>query len=137
VSDEFSLGDGMRITSRTQTMRDAAAARADLAAQRGDRGPLCLRQRLRNQIDRSAVGGGAPESVTVDRLPDPDVGDETVAFRATLNYRAGDAGPKTISVDFVTVRKGKVEVAVTFSSAQQPFPTDLERDVLTRVVGRI
>ncbi len=136
VSDEFRLGDGMRITSRTQTMRDVAAAKADLAAQRGDRGPLCLRQRLRNQVDRSTVGGGAPESVTADRLPGLDVGDETVAFRTTLNYPAGDAGPKTTYVDFVTVRKGKLEVAMTFSSAQQPFPADLERDVLTRVVGR-
>jgi len=136
VSDEFRHGDGMRITSRTQTMRNVAAAKADLAAQRGDRGPLCLRQRLRNQVDRSAVGGDAPESVTVDRLPGLDIGDETVAFRATLNYPAGDAGPMTTYVDFVTARKGKLEVAMTFSSAQQPFPTDLERDVLNRVVGR-
>jgi hypothetical protein len=36
----------------------------------------------------------------------------------------------------VHVRKGKVEIDLTLSGAQQPFPGDLERDLLTKVVGR-
>jgi len=136
ASDEFRMGDAMRITSVAQTMPDEATAKADLAAQRGDRGAPCLRSGLKNALDRRSVAGNAPESVTVDRLPGLDVGDESVAFRGTLTYPATDTGPKTAYVDVVYVRKGALEIAVTFSSTQQPFSTDLERDLLTKVVGR-
>ncbi len=136
-SEEFRLGDTLQITSTVQAMPDEAVARADLAAQRGDRGGPCLRLRLTGAIDRQSASGKAPASVTVEALPGLDVGDESVAFRATLTYPAGDGDPKTTYVDIVEVRKGKLEVALTLTSAGQPFPADLERDLLTRIVGRI
>jgi len=136
-SEEFRLGDGMRITSIAQTMRDVAAAKADLAARQGDRGVPCLRQRLRNELGRQSTAGSAPTSVTVERLPGLEFGDGTAAFRATVAYPPGDSGPKTTYVDLVYVRKAAVEIAVTLTSVQQPFLADLERDVLTKVVGRI
>ncbi len=136
-SEEFRLGDTLQITSTVQAMPDEAAARADLAAQRGNRGVPCLRLRLTNALDRNSAAGKAPASVTVEALPGLDVGDETVAFRATLTYPAGGGDPKTTYIDVVQVRKGNVEVALTLTSAGQPFPADLERDLPTRLVGRI
>ncbi len=136
-SDEFRLGDTMQITSTALAMPDEAAARADLAAQRSGRAGPCLRLRLTNAVDRETVAGKAPDTVTVDPLPGLEVGDEVVAFRAKLTYPVGDGDPKTTYVDIVHVRKGRVEVALNLTSAQQPFPADLERDLLTRIVGRI
>jgi len=136
-SEEFRLGDTLQITSTVQAMPDEAAARADLAAQRGDRGAPCLRLRLTGAIDRQSGGGKAPASITVEALPGLDVGDEAVAFRAKLTYPVGDGDPKTTYVDLVQVRKGKLEVALTLTSAGQPFPAELERNLLTRIVGRI
>jgi len=136
-SAEFRLGDTLQITSTVQAMPDEAAARADLAAQRGNRGVPCLRLRLTNALDRNSAAGKAPASVTVEGLPGLDVGDEAVAFRAKLTYPAGDGDPKTTYVDIVEVRKGKLEVALTLTSAGQPFPADLERDLLTRIVSRL
>jgi hypothetical protein len=136
-SDEFRQGDATWVTSRTLTMPDESVAKADFDARRGDRAVPCLRNRFRNELDRRSVAGSAPQSVTVDRLPGLDFGDETVAFRATLTYPAGDTGPKTTYVDVVNVRKARVEIVVTLSSTQEPFPADLERDVVTRMVARI
>ncbi len=80
-SDEFRLGDTLQVMSTVLAMPDEAAARADLAALRGDRAVPCLRLRLTGAIDRKSAGGKAPASVTVDPLPGLDLGDEAVAFR--------------------------------------------------------
>ncbi len=136
-SDEFRSGDTLQVTSTVRAMPDDASARADLAALRGDRAGPCLRVRLTGAIDRQSAGGKAPASVTVDRLPGLDVGDEAVAFRAKLTTPAGDGDPKTTYVDVVQVRKGKLEIALTLTSAGQPFPADLQRDLLNRIGARI
>jgi len=137
VSDEFRLGEAMAVSSTARTMPKEADAKADFVALQGDRGPVCLRQRLKNELDRRSAAGGAPERVTVERLPGLEFGDDTVAFRSTLAYPAVDGSPKANYVDVVNVRKGSLELALTLSSTQQPFPADLERDLLTKVVGRI
>ncbi len=137
ASDVFRLGDGMIVSSTARTLPKETDARADFVALRGDRGPLCLRQRLKNELDRRRPPGGVPSNVTVERLPGLEFGDETVAFRATLDYPAVDGSPKMTYVDVVNVRKGTLELALTLSSTQQPFPSDLQRGLLTKVVGRI
>lgn len=136
ASDEYHLGDEMRVASTVRTMPNEAAAKADSAAEAGDRAVSCLRVRFRNELGRRSVAGGAPDAVTVDRLPGLDFGDATAAFRVSYTYPPANGAARSTSVDVVHVRKGKVEIDLSLLSAQQPFPGDLERDLLTKVVGR-
>ncbi|MEN3315227.1 MAG: hypothetical protein V7605_1461 [Acidimicrobiaceae bacterium] len=136
ASDQFGSGDGTQVVSTVRTMPSEGVAKADSAAQQGDRAVACLRARLRNESGRRSAAGGAPSDVSVVRMPGLAFGDDTTAFRATFTYPPGDTAPKTTSVDVVHVRKGKVEIELSLSGTQQPFPGDLERDLLTKVVGR-
>jgi len=135
-SDEFRLGDEMLVASTVRTMPNEAAAKADSAAEAGDRAVACLRVRFRNELGRRSAAGAAPGAVSVARLPGVDFGDATAAFRVTYTYPPANGVTKTTSVDVVHVRKGKVEINLTLLGDRQPFPADLERDLLTKVVGR-
>lgn len=132
-SQQFHVEERMRAVVTVETMPDVATATDDFAAQEGDRGLPCLRQRYQNQIDRQ-TDAGKPRSFTIERLPPPTYGDKTLAFRLVLTY-AGDA-PNGF-LDVVNVRKGRFELSFAFLNAQQPFPADLERDAVTKVVARV
>lgn len=135
-SPEFRLDDRLRVMSSVQTMPSEGVAVADLAAAEGDRGLLCMRQRISGQLNRTAAAGEAPERFTVDRVTDLDVGDDTAAFRAELIFPPENGSPRTGYLDVVLVRSGKVEVAMTLFSAAEPFPADVERELLNKVVSR-
>ncbi len=69
-------------------------------------------------------------------MTDLDVGDDTAAFRAELIFPPENGSPRTGYLDVVLVRSGKVEVAMTLFSAAEPFPADVERELLNKVVSR-
>lgn len=135
-SAEFHLDNRLRAMSSVQTMPGQGTAKADFVAQRGDRGLSCLRQRIRDQFNRAGAAGNTPGRFTVDRVSGLEVGEETVAFRAELTYPPINGDPHTGYVDVVHVRKGKVEIALTLFSDRQPFPDELERGLLTKMVSR-
>ncbi|MGI9022814.1 MAG: hypothetical protein ACR2HV_06215 [Acidimicrobiales bacterium] len=135
-SVEYHLEDRLRAMSSAQTQPSVEEAVADLAAQRADRGLSCLRQRFKGQLNRNSTGGDAPESFTVQRIPDVGVGDESVAFRAELVYPSKNGNQPKAYIDVVTVRTGRAETVFTLFSAGQPFPADLARDLMTKVVAR-
>jgi len=131
-SPQFHVEERSRAVATVESMPDDRTAIDDFAAQAGPRGLPCLRERYRNQIDRQ-IDANKPESFTIDPLPTPTYGDTTQAFRIVLTYPG--SLPKG-HLDVVNVRKGRLEISFALLNAQQPFPADLERDVITKVVAR-
>jgi hypothetical protein len=135
ASPQFHVDERLRAASTVRALPTAVTAKEDFDAQEGARGLPCMRQRVQGQIDRQSRGGSAPASFTVERLPGLSFGDRTVGFRATLVYPPGQGVAKG-HLDFVNVLRDRIEISATFFSAPDPFPPDLERDVVAKMVAR-
>lgn len=135
-SDNFSTGELTRANSSAQVMRTEAIAVEDMAALRGDRAIPCLSERLRAELAGQSPAGGPPFALRVlDRLDYPTMGDETVAFRLTVDAPSVGAGT-TLYVDQVFVRKGRMEVSTSFVDLGRPFPTELGETLVRKLADR-
>ena len=135
-SDNFATGQLTRANSSVQVMRNAQLAQDDLAALRTPVAIPCLRERLDTQLATQNPPNGPPyQQRALERLESGNVGDEAVAFRATV--AAPSVSPTAVLfVDLVFARKGRVEVSTSFVDLDQPFPADLSRSLLAKLLER-
>ena len=134
-SDDFRVEDQPRASSVVQLMNDAEVARADFEALRTDTAVGCMRQRLEAQLNRQIGPLGPPEAVTVDRIQVPPRGDASTGFRLSATYRP-QGEPIALTVDFVAVRQGRVEISAAFLGLRRPFPSTLQESLLSTMAAR-
>jgi hypothetical protein len=132
-SEDFSAIDTRRVTSSVQLVRTEELARGDFEALRTDRAIGCHRSQIEAEFRRQLPG--ASPQVSLERLPMPTFGDETVAFRVDATSLAEGVQVRTF-IDLVFVRKGRIEISANFINRTVPFPSELERSLLQRMVGR-
>jgi hypothetical protein len=132
-SPDFSAADTRRVASSVQMAKTVEIAQADFQAQRADKAVGCQKAQLESEFRRQ-LPDAAPQ-LSLDRLDVPVFGDEAVAFRADVTSVAEGVQVRTL-IDLVFVRKGRVEMSVSFVNRTSAFPQDLQRSLLQRMVGR-
>jgi hypothetical protein len=132
-SPDFSAQDTRRASSTVQLVKTEAIASDDYAALRGDRALTCVKQQIDGEFARQ-LGASAP-TTTIERTTLPQFGDDTIAFRMV---GTGQVQGQTVVtyLDLTFVRKGRAEISGGFINRATPFPADLERTLLQRMVGR-
>jgi len=132
-SDDFSAQETRRASSNVQVVRTVEIARDDFAALRTDKALECRKAQIDAEFQRQ-VPDAVPKT-TIERLDLPQFGDQSVAFRVTA---AGLVQGQEILtyIDLTFVQKGRAELSGGFINRSAPFPADLEKSLLQRMVGR-
>jgi hypothetical protein len=132
-SEDFSSRETRRVSSSAQMVESVEAAVADFEALRTDRALQCRKAQIDAEFLRQ-LPESAPETL-IERLDLPQFGDETVAFRVQAMSLAGGSAVRTY-IDLVFVRKGRAQLSASFIDRNTPFPAELQRSLLQRMVGR-
>ena len=134
-SDDFSAQDTRRVSSSVQLVRTEEIAKDDFAVLTGDKSLSCHKTGIDAEFARQLPASAAPQT-TIERLQLPTFGDETVAFRVSATTINNNNQQVRTYIDLVFVRRGRAELSGSFLNVGTPFPTDLERTLLQRMVGR-
>ncbi len=134
-SDDFSAQDTRRASSSVQLVHTADLAEADFAALRSDQALGCHKAQIDAEFARQLPPEASPQTA-IERLELPQFAEETVAFRITATTLERGAQVRRI-IDLVFVRKGRAEAAANFLNVGTPFPAELQRTLLQRMVSRL
>ena len=132
-SDDFAAQDTRRVSSSVQLVRTEDIAKDDFAALKTDRAMGCLKTQIDAEFRRQNPGLN-PDS-SIDRFDLPQFADDSLAYRYVVTTVDQGAQVRTY-IDFVWMRKGRIELNAGFINRGSPFPTELERTLLQRMVGR-
>jgi hypothetical protein len=132
-SEDFSAEETRRASSNVQVVRTVDIARDDFTAQRTDKALECRKAQIDAEFQRQ-VPDAVPKT-TIERLDLPQFGDQTVAFRVTAVGVVQGQQVQTY-IDLAFVQKGRAELSGGFINRSTPFPADLEKTLLQRMVGR-
>ena len=141
ASPAFRSPDGTRtISSTVRYLADDAAAHERHGVIDGPKVPACLSTSLRDALQsrlssvRTAdMKVGAPHFV---RSTFPSVGDETTAYRFELPV-ALSGKSLTVGADRVFIRKGRVEITLSFETMSSLLPVEEEQHYAEVVVSRV
>ena len=133
-SPDFSARETTRASSSVQVVRTEEIARDDFVALRGAKGAQCLKARIDAEFLRQ-LGPQAAATTTIEAYDLPTFGDESVGYRIQANSVAEGAQIRTY-IDLAFVRKGKVQLSGAFQNRNTPFPSELQRTLLQRMVSR-
>ena len=112
------------------------SAQAIAAAVAGPTFTECAKTAFLEDAKRSAPDGGVPTPVEVAPLDFPVPGHTASAFRITNTMNLDDL-PVPISQDFLVFFRGGTVTRLVFLNPGGPFPQDLERSLVEKVVGRV
>ena len=133
-SDDFSAQDTRRVSSSVQLVKTEEIAKDDFAVLSGDKALSCHKAGIDAEFARQLPASAAPQT-TIERLQLPTFGDETVGYRISATTVNNGQQVRTL-IDLVFVRRGRAELSGSFLNVGTPFPVDLERTLLQRMVGR-
>jgi hypothetical protein len=114
----------------------ASAADAQFGLLTGPQMPACLSSAIAAEIAASSPSGGVQHlgsPPTAVRVSFPSVGDESAAYRVSINSAALDSP----TVDVVIARRGRADVALAFQWQQAPVPSSEEQHFVGVVLGRL
>lgn len=134
-SPDFSATDTRRVSSSAQMVKTDEIARGDFVALKSDRGSSCLKQQIDREFARQLPASGPATTTTIERLDLPQFGEETAAYRLTATGVV-EAQQVVTLIDLTFVRKGRAELSAAFINRSAPFPQDIQRSLLQRMVGR-
>ena len=135
-SEDFSAQDNRRVASSVQVVRTDELARDDFAALRTDLALTCHKAQIDAEFARQLPPEASPQTA-IERLPDfPLFAEETVAYRVTATTLERGGQVRRV-IDLVFLRKGRLEASVNFLNVNSPFPADLQRTLLQRMVSRL
>ena len=132
-SEDFSAQDTRRVTSNVQVVRTAEIARDDFAALRTDKALECRKVQIDTEFQRQ-VPDAVPKT-TIERFDLPQFGDQSLAFRVLAVGQVQGQEVRTY-IDLAFIQKGRAELSGAFINRTSPFPADLEKTLLQRMVGR-
>jgi hypothetical protein len=132
-SEDFSAEETRRASSNVEVVRTVDIARDDFAAQRTDKALGCRKAQIDAEFQRQ-VPDAVPQT-TIERIDLPQFGDQSLAFRVTAIGQVQGQEVRTY-IDLAFVQKGRAELSGGFINRSTPFPADLEKTLLQRMVGR-
>ncbi|MCA1844308.1 MAG: hypothetical protein LC792_14190 [Actinobacteria bacterium] len=132
-SEDFSAQETRRASSNVQVVRTVEIARDDFTALRTDKALECRKAQIDAEFRRQ-VPDAVPQT-TIERLDLPQFGDQSVAFRVTAVGLNQGQEIRTY-IDLTFVQKGRAELSAGFINRSAPFPSDLEKSLVQRMVGR-
>jgi hypothetical protein len=132
-SEDFSAQETRRASSNVQVVRTVDIARDDFAAQHTDKALDCRKAQIDAEFQRQ-VPDAVPKT-TIERLDLPQFGDQSLAFRVTAIGQV-QGQQVTTYIDLAFVQKDRAELSAGFINRSTPFPADLEKTLLQRMVGR-
>lgn len=133
LSPDFSDPTGFQTIGGTVDVAAAVdEARSELATAEGDRVPGCLGEVIKAQ----ARGAAAVTVVSGARTAFPAMGDETVAYRVKVSFRAAGKTSEGVE-DLVFVRKGRAVVTLRVDSSDGDPALEDERPLLQAVLDRL
>ncbi len=130
---DFSAEETRRASSNVQVVRTVEIARDDFAALRTDRALECRKAQIDAEFRRQ-VPDAVPQT-TIERLDLPQFGDQSAAFRVVAVGRVQGQEVRTY-IDLAFVQKGRAELSAGFINRTSPFPSDVEKTLIQRMVGR-
>lgn len=140
ASPTFESSDDERVGVRVAftPSSDAASDTVDVLAD--DDAPACYGDAVRSAIAEGLATEGAPDGVefgdpTFERLSFPSLGDESVAFRATVPFSARGVDVE-LYIDYTVVRVGRIGITATFQSLFSPFDENEAAELVQTVVDR-
>ena len=136
TSPTYVLGVGTLVTSTVSYLDSGDRARDVATVLVGDRFSECARQVFSEDVERNAPEGATGEQIEVSPFPFRKLGDATSAYRATTTIRVPPGVSIPVVQDFVTVVDGTAMVRLVFISGGGPFPGELQRSLVEKVVGR-
>jgi hypothetical protein len=133
-SDDERVGVMVAFTPSTDAASDVLDRLAD------DDAVACYGDAVRSDLAEGLATVEAPDGVevgdpTFERLSFPSVGDESVAFRATVPFSAGGVDVE-LYVDYAVVRVGRVGITAIFQSMFSPFDENEAAQLVQTVVDR-
>lgn len=135
-SEDFSARDTRRVTSSVQLVRTEDLARDDFAALRTDQALSCHKAQIDAEFARQLPPEASPQTAIERQADFPLFAEETVAYRVTATTLEQGAQVRRV-IDLVFLRKGRVEASVNFLNVGTPFPPELQRTLLQRMVARL
>lgn len=134
TSPTFQQGIATQARS-TVVYTDEPSAQAIATALGGPGFTKCAKDAFFDDAKRSAPEGGRPTAVEVAPLEAAQLGQPTFSFRLTNTMNLDDL-QVPITQDFLVFFKGGTLVRMVFLNPGGPFPQDLERSLVEKVVGR-
>lgn len=137
TSPTYVTGLAEQVTA-TVEYADPTRVHAMAAAFAGDRFTSCAQQAFAADLERNAPDGATVGDVTVARLDQPTLGQAMSASRASATVMVGPI-MVPIFTDFVAVFDGAAVSRLAFIDGGPgggPFPADLERSLVEKVVTR-
>jgi hypothetical protein len=134
-SQDFSAAETRRASSTVQVVRTVEIAQGDFAALHGERAAPCLKQQIDAEFTRQLPPDAPAQATTIERVDLPQFGEETVVYRVQATAMTQGQQVRTY-IDLAFVRMGRSELSAAFLNRSTPFPADLQRTLLQRMVGR-
>lgn len=134
TSPTFQQGIATQARS-TVVYTDEPTAQAVATALGGPDFTACAEKAFLDDAKRSAPDGGTPTAVEVAPLEFAQLGQPTLTFRLTNTMNLDDL-QVPITQDFLVFFKGGTLIRMVFLNPGGPFPQDLERSLVEKVVGR-
>lgn len=136
TSPTYGKPPATKIVSTVEYFSTPAAQAIAAALAPGPKFDGCSKQTFTADLKRNAPPGSTVSAVEVTPLDFPKLGQTTSAtkLKAILAIPNGPTIP--INQDIIVVVKGDAVIRLTFLSPGQPFPADIERTLVEKVVTR-
>lgn len=135
-SPDFTSGFATSASSVVTFVTTEEEADADATAFAGDKFPQCAEPGFAKQVQTVAPEGATVDAVKIATSRFPTYGDRTVSYRVNATIQLGEM-TIPVNIDLVRVFKGRAEVSFVFSNPGPPFPADVARTAVAKVVERL
>ena len=135
TSQPFLRDLATQVRSTVEYMPEAAA-RAVANAVTGPNFTRCATEAFTVDAKRSAPEGATPSPTEVTRLDFPNLAQETSASRINVRMMFPDGFEVPIFQDFLVFFDGATVTRMFFLNPGRPFPPDLERQLVDKVLAR-
>lgn len=136
TSPTYLRGIATQVTSTVEYVTLPAAQATAMAFAGSEKVPTCTKEVLTADLKRSGPPGATPGAVEVAALDVPKLGQLTSAFRATTTMQLPNGPSIPITRDLVVVFKDDAIIRLSFVSPGMPFPADVQRTLVEKVVSR-
>lgn len=136
TSPTYGKPPATRIASTVEYFSAPAAQAIAAALAPGPKFDGCSKQAFTSDLNRNAPAGSTVSAVEISPLDFAKLGQTTSATQAKAILAIPNGPTIPINQDIIVVVKGDAVIRLTFLSPGQPFPADVERTLVEKVVTR-
>lgn len=135
-SPTYVRGIATQVASTVEYVPMPAVQAMAMAFAGSDKLTSCSKEAFTADVKRNAPEGATPGPVEVAPLEFPQLGQLTSASRTTTTMQLPGGPAIPITQDLIIVFKGEAVSRLTFLNPGAPFPADLQRALVEKVVSR-